>query len=110
MIALCIGTASLITSTTTARSDAAVRVALALAILGTTVNVLAIALLGLRGRRGRGRLSWYLQRGVAGAGVLMPVLALMSLFVGTQPVITIVTAGIVGMLMVFSVVVVLWFD
>lgn len=97
MAALCIGAASLVTSTTTSRSDATVRVALALAILGTVVNILAILLLGFRGQRESGKLSWHLQRGVTGAGVLMPLFALMCLFVATQPVVTIVTASIVGM-------------
>ena len=108
--ALCIEIASLVTSTTTARSDSAVRVTLALAILGTIINVLAITLLEFRGQHSTSRLFRHVQKWVAGAGLLMPVIALLCLFVGTQPVVTIVTAGIVGMLMVFGVVMVLWFD
>ena len=110
MATLSIETASVITSVTAVRSEAAVRAALAFAIFGSLVNVFTIALLEFRGQIRMVRPSQRLQGAFAGVGALLPVLALVCLFVGTQPVATIAAAGVVIALAVTGVSVVLWLE
>lgn len=111
MTALSVETLSIITSVTTAGSDVAVSAALAFAIVGVIANVLVIALLN-RQRLGRhaGVISRQMHGWAVGVGALLPVLALVCLFVGTQSVATIAATGAISALVIVAVAVVLWFD
>lgn len=110
MTALCISTTSIVASITTANSEAAIRAALAFSILGVITNVLSSVLLELRGRRTGHHLSQRLQGWVVSLGALWPVLALICLLVGTQPIAVVAVAGAVGGLVVVGLVAVIWFE
>lgn len=110
MTALSIETASVVASVTAVRSEAAVRAALACAIIGAIFNSLAIALLEVRGRSVASRRSLRLQSWCVSAGALWPVLALGCLFVGTQPIAVIAVAGGGGLLVVAGFLIVFWLE
>ena len=110
LTALSIESASIAASVTAVRSEAAVRAALACAIIGAILNSLIIALLEVRGRSAAGRRSLRLQSWCVRAGALWPVLALGCLFVGTQPTVVIAVAGGGGLLAVGGFITILWFE
>ena len=110
MTALCIETACVAASVTDARSQAAVCAALAFAMLGVIMNVLAIGLLELCAHRSPRRCSALIAQGLVGVGTLLPVLASASVFVGTQPLEAIVAAAAIILVGVVGLVMVLWFD